>query len=251
MKVKRYGLIRDLPDCRDFMFSITAPRVLPPKVDLRETGNCPPVWDQGQLGSCTGHGVGFLYAFAHKAQGLGDFMPSRLFIYYNERVMEHTVRSDAGAQIRDGVKSLSKVGVATEALWPYKISKFANKPPVKAFNEAKKHTAVKYQRLTRTTDLLRGCLADGRPFTFGFTVYDSFESDEVARTGIVPMPSKTEQALGGHCVAVCGYDDQTQMFICRNSWGAGWGDGGYFYLPYAYVLDGGLSGDFWMLELIR
>ena len=248
-KIKRYGWKPDLPDFRDFAYM--APRVaaLPPKADLRP--QCPPVYDQGQLGSCTANAIGGAIEFDQMKQKQADFVPSRLFIYYNERVIEGTVSQDAGAQIRDGVKSVNKLGVPPEALWPYRISKFAQKPPATAFTAALKHQVVSYQRVTQDPAQLRGCLAAGYPIVFGFTVYESFESAQVAKTGVVNMPATGEKVVGGHAVLCVGYDDGAQRFTVRNSWGAQWGMNGYFTMPYTYLTSSGLASDFWMLTTVE
>lgn len=244
--VQRYGWIPDLPDQRDHLYA-APPSVLatlPPSVDLRD--QCPKeIYDQGQLGSCTANAIAAAFEFDLRKQGLTDFMPSRLFIYYNERVMEHTVESDSGAMIRDGIKSLSKQGVCAETAWPYDIARFADRPPQGCYQEALGNRATSYQRIVQTLSQLKGCLAHGYPFVFGFQVYESFETDEVARTGEVPLPQASEQALGGHAVLAVGYDDATGRFLVRNSWGPGWGQGGYFTMPYAYLTERNLSSDFW------
>ena len=180
-----------------------------------------------------------------------DFNPSRLFIYYNERVIEHTVSTDSGAMIRDGIKSVAKSGVCPEIPdWPYDIAKFAQKPPSQAYQNAKAHKAASYSRLLSSTPQLKGCLASGYPFVFGFSVYESFESETVARSGIVPMPQPSEKQLGGHAVLAVGYDDRQQRFIVRNSWGPHWGMKGYFTIPYAYLTDNNLADDFWTVRII-
>ena len=179
------------------------------------------------------------------------FTPSRLFIYYNERAMEGTVSSDAGGQIRDGVKSVNKQGAPPETDWPYDITKFAEKPPKKAYDDAVQHVAVLYQRLTPILGQLKGCLASGFPFVFGFVVYESFESQQVAQTGEAQLPQAGEQQLGGHAVLAVGYDESQQRFLVRNSWGPGWGMGGYFTLPYPYLLQQTLSSDFWTIRSVK
>jgi C1A family cysteine protease len=249
--IKRYGWVPDLPDQRDRLFFAppAAVAALPPSVDLRS--GCPPVYDQGQLGSCTANAIGGALQFNQMKEGLADiFVPSRLFIYYNERVMENSVDEDAGAMIRDGIKSVSKEGAPHETLWPYVISKFKTKPPPKAYKDALKHRAILYERVNATMDQLKGCLASGYPFVFGFSVYDSFESSEVAKTGVVPMPKPKERQLGGHAVLAVGYDDPTSRFIVRNSWGDKWGNAGYFTMPYDYLTDANLSDDFWTIKKV-
>jgi C1A family cysteine protease len=164
--------------------------------------------------------------------------------------MERTVSTDSGAQIRDGIKSVAKQGVCPEPDWPYDISKFTARPPRIDYKEALQNRAVSYSRLTHNLNLLKGCLASGYPFVFGFTVYESFESQAVADSGIVPMPSPKEETLGGHAVLAVGYDDSAQRFIVRNSWGTGWGMSGYFTMPYGYVTDANLADDLWTIRLI-
>jgi C1A family cysteine protease len=249
--VKHYGWLCDIPDQRDHLYAapVVALAALPPGVDLRN--QCPPVYDQGQLGSCTANGIGGALQFDRMKQKLTpDFIPSRLFIYYNERVIEHTVNSDSGAMIRDGIKSVSKQGDCPEGEWPYDITKFAATPPPKCYKDARHYKAVQYQRLVQDVNQMKGCLASGYPFVFGFTVYESFESQQVTQTGVVPMPGPAEQVMGGHCVVAVGYDDSQQRFIVRNSWGTGWGMQGYCTMPYAYLIDSNLASDIWTIRLV-
>jgi C1A family cysteine protease len=252
--IARYGWIPDLPDHRDHLYAapIAAPAKLPPVVDLRS--KCPKVYNQGQLGSCTGNSIAGAIEFDLKKQKAKTFTPSRLFIYYNERVIEHTVKSDSGAQIRDGIKAVNKLGAPPETMWPYSDKSpgpFEQRPTSAAFKEAAKHQVVSYQRVSRSLAQMKGCLASGYPFVLGFSVYESFESSAVARTGDAPMPSAGESQLGGHAVVAVGYDDKSQRFMFRNSWGTSWGKKGYFTLPYAYLLDESLSDDFWTIRAIE
>jgi C1A family cysteine protease len=234
---------------------------LPTEVDL--TDLCPPVYDQGRIGSCTANAIAAAFEFDLMKQGLADFMPSRLFIYYNEREMEGHATYDSGAMIRDGVKSVKNLGVCSEADWAYDDTpalydggpfpagaRDRQKPPVEDYAKALQNRVTSYQRIRRDLDHQRACLAAGYPFVFGFTVYESFESDEVATTGVVPMPDANESVLGGHAVLAVGYNDAEQRFIVRNSWGTGWGQTGYFTMPYAYLTDRGLSADFWTLNTV-
>jgi C1A family cysteine protease len=251
-KIQRYGWKPDLPDARDFYFRVARPTLeaLPPKVDMRD--NCPPVYDQGNLGSCTANAIGGAHQFEQKkASTVPDFTPSRLFIYYAERELEGTIEQDNGAYIRDGMKVVAQQGTCTETQWPYDINQFRTKPPAACYTEALNHQVVQYMRVDQTLDQLKGCLAVGFPFVFGFTVYSAFEGTEVARTGVLNMPSKDESVMGGHAVMCVGYDDESQRFIVRNSWGSDWGQAGYFTIPYAYLTNSDLSADFWTIRTIE
>ena len=250
-KVSRYGWLPDLPDHRDRLYAapVELAGLLPARVDLRS--QCPPVYDQGRLGSCTANAIAGAIEFDRRKQDLSDFTCSRLFIYYNERVIEHSVDSDSGAQIRDGMKSVAKQGDCPETEWPYVIAKFKTRPPKQCYADALKYKVVSYQRVAQTLSQLKSCLASGYPFVFGFSVYESFESAQVAKTGHASLPKSGETVIGGHAVAGVGYDDGRQWFIARNSWGAGWGMKGYFTLPYAYVTDASLASDFWTARIVQ
>jgi len=249
-KIRRYGWIPDVPDQRDHLYAAPPEflEALPPSTDLRR--RCPAVYNQGQLGSCTAQAIAGAVEFDRIKQKLPDFVPSRLFIYYNERVIEGTVRSDSGAMIRDGIKSVASEGVCPEPEWPYVIKKFATRPSARAYKDALLDRAISYQSLVQDMNQMKGCLASGFPFIFGFTVYQSFESPAVARTGHAPMPGWSERPIGGHAVMAVGYDDANQWFLCRNSWGASWGMRGYFTLPFSYLIQPGLSDDFWTIRLV-
>ena len=182
---RSYGWNPDRPDQRDLLFAAAAEilRALPAAVDLRRA-----VYDQGPLGSCTANAIGAAVQFDLMRQKGKSFVPSRLFLYYNERRMEGTTESDDGAALRDGIKSMARDGDCPEGLWPYDVGKFTVKPPDACYKEALRHQALKYQRVGRDLGQMRGCLAAGCPFAFGFTVYESFEGAAVARTGNAPLP---------------------------------------------------------------
>ncbi len=245
---KWYGWLPDLPDQRDLMYSAIAPRMLqlPDKVDLRS--KCSPVENQGSLGSCTANALAGALEFLELQKGAIFVDLSRLFIYYNERVIEGTVKEDSGAFLRDGIKSLAKQGVCPEAEWPYKISGFKKKPTTKCYKDAKKHQITSYHRIS-VVDEMRTCLADGFPFVFGFTVYEAFESAAVTKTGVLNMPGPDERVMGGHAVMAVGYDNGQKRFIVRNSWDTDWGMKGYFTMPYDYLDPArNLADDFWTIR---
>ena len=249
-EIRRYGWIPDVPVQRDHLYSAPPQylKALPSSTDLRR--KCPPVYNQGALGSCTANAIAGAVEFDRMKQKLSDFVPSRLFIYYNERVIEGTVPIDSGAMIRDGIKSVASDGVCPEPEWPYVVSRFARKPTATCYTDAKLDRAVSYQSLIQDLNQMKGCLASGYPFIFGFTVYQSFESDAVKKTGHAPMPGWGERPVGGHAVMAVGYDETKQWFLVRNSWGAAWGIKGYFTMPYAYFIQPGLAQDFWTIRLV-
>lgn len=249
-----YGWKPGLPDQRDLFQNFHGAEVAA-SVDLRSTGHLPNVWDQGNLGSCTSHGapVCLVYDLAKngKISDPDDFMPSRLFHYYFERVLEGTASEDSGATISDAFKVMNRYGLPPESEWPYDIAAFAKKPSAAVTKDAVLREAVKYAQVTQSATAMKACLSADCPIAVGFTVYESFESDATARTGDVPMPGSSEAVLGGHCVAVVGYTKRAgkDVWICRNSWGAGWGDAGYFYMPQGYLTSTSLASDFWTVQL--
>jgi len=256
--VFKMGWLPDLPDARDFLYSapLKVSMNLPPKVDLRLT--CPPVYNQGQLGSCTANALSGAFEFGKKKQRKAVFMPSRLFLYYNERVAIHTESSDSGAFLRDGIKSLNKQGICKEKEWTYDDdsapgAKFTQKPPASCYKNAQQNQILSYQRLnSNNINSLKGCLAEGFPFAFGYTVYDSFMTAAVAKNGLMPMPDfSKEKVVGGHAVLAVGYDEKKQMVLVRNSWDTTWGIKGYFWMPYAYITNGHLCDDFWTIRLVE
>jgi C1A family cysteine protease len=261
-KIARYGWKPDLPDQRDYSYCVppSVVQAIPGAVDLRL--QCPPVYDQGNIGSCTANAIAAALEFDMMKQGLAAFTPSRLFIYYNERTMEGTVGSDSGAFIRDGIKSVASMGDCPETEWTYDGTaagagnifaagaKAATAPDPGCYTDAVRHRALTYLSIDQNLADMKGCLASGYPFVFGFSVYESIESDTVALSGKIPMPSASEQVIGGHAVMAVGYDDIAQAFIVRNSWGAGWGQAGYGSIPYTYLLDDNLANDFWTIRTV-
>lgn len=177
-------------------------------------------------------------------------VPSRLFIYYNEREMEGNVDNDTGASLRDGIKSINKVGYCNETQWPYEIDRFREKPEKSCYEYASHHKALSYKRVLQDETHIKSVINMGFPIVFGISVYESFETEETTKTGMVPMPKEGERMLGGHAIVLVGYDDSNKRFIFRNSWGEEWGDKGYGYLPYKYVCDKDLASDFWVVSKV-
>lgn len=234
-KIQRYGYRPDLGDHRDHIYQKTGV-IRPKSVDLR--AKMPPVWDQGQLGSCTAFALTGAVSFLH------GFVGSQLWLYFKERFMEGTVRMDAGAEIRDGIKILAQQGLPPEDSWPYDISKFTKRPPATVDKLALQDLISEYQRL-QTIDDYMDCLASGSPFAVGITLYENFESEEMAQTGVGGMPEGA--CVGGHAICVVGYNEDGSWLI-RNSWGPNWGMNGYFTLPHEYLASTDLASDAWVIK---
>ncbi|HEX4157447.1 MAG TPA: C1 family peptidase [Rhizomicrobium sp.] len=267
MDIRRFtrglGWVRDLPDPRDQMYSapLETLKALPNSVDLKPKF---PVYNQGEIGSCTANALAGAVQFDRiKNKQSPGFVPSRLFIYYNERQIEGHVASDSGAQLRDGIKTLQKQGICPEQDWTYNDtpapydggpfppgSKPATKPNPAAYTDARKYVITTYQRLTPTLSQLQGCLAAGFPFVFGFTVFGGWYAKN-PRPSVIPLPSAHDRAVGGHAVLCVGYDNKSQLFKIRNSWGASAGDKGYFFMPYVYLTGGDLASDFWVINAVE
>jgi C1A family cysteine protease len=241
--IRRYGWKPSLPDLRDHIADASELRVLD-EVDPR--ADLPDVFDQGQLGSCTANAVAGAVEYDAKLNGSDPGLLSRLWIYYYERKIEGSpADKDTGAQGRDGFKVCKTIGVPLEKDWPYDIAKFSEEPQASLADEARQHRISNYRSVPRNLDSMRAVLSNRQTIAFGFTVYESFESPDVAKTGIVPMPTRNERTLGGHEVLLVGYlKNEPNYGLVRNSWGTGWGLQGYFLMPWAYIVDANLASDF-------
>lgn len=250
-----YGWTPSLPDARDVMYShVRSFRAseLPRKVNLAKQPRLQgTLWDrilnQQNLGSCGPHtaAVDLIHAALYRDKQPTTPLPSVQFIYWCTRYIMGTVSQDSGVQNRALMKALFQYGWCDEELCRYDIPGFRNKPSDAAFNQAKARRITQYAAIDQNLDVMRAALANGDTFIFGFSVYESFESDATERTGAVALPLRSEQQLGGHDVLICGYDDDARMFDFRNSYGKSWGNAGYGRIPYEYATNRNLSGDFW------
>lgn len=228
----------------DLNYEVTESLPLPTAVTLR--AECPPVMNQGQMGSCTGNALAGLFNFMKLKVGL-IFAASRLFIYYNERLKENSVLEDAGATtMRDGLVSLYAWGVCPEKSWPYTLDDLFPKPGPTIYHEAEGYKIKSFKKLQTMVDR-QHCLASGKPFVFGIPVYSSFESNSTAQSGLIPMPGWLDSLLGGHALLCVGYDDEKKLYMFMNSWGDTWGDEGFGYLPYQYMEK--MASDCWTFDL--
>ncbi len=261
----RLGVRRDRHDPRDRAFVPThAKHQMPAAVDLRAL--CPPVYDQGRIQACTANVLAAAVVYSRNKHGQESIPlePSRLFIYYNERALQDNVANDCGATLRDGIKTLQKHGVAPEPLWPYDDTpatspggpfpadaRVAAKPPETAYAVAQRFEVLSYRRVQPDLDHMKSCLAQGYPFAMGIQVYPSFMLEPHKQATVIPLPAAGEKSIGGHAVLAVGYDDAKSWVVCRNSWGPAQADGGYFYLPYAYLQDAARVGDVWSVRTVE
>jgi C1A family cysteine protease len=246
------GTTRDRHDPRDHVHEPPARFVRnpPQRVDLRP--HMPPVYNQGHLNSCSANAIAaalwFEERYHHRRPR--NPSPSRLFIYYNERAIEGVLAHNDPVSLRDGYKTVARDGVCSERMWPYEVHRFQKRPDARCREAAKAHRAVRYARVAQTLGSMRACLAAKRPFAAGFAVHRTFTSRLVRHTGVVPIPTHLDPGLGGHAMLVVGYFEDSRHFIVRNSWGRAWGDGGYCYMPYHYLLDPDLAWDFWTVSKV-
>lgn len=253
--MRKYGWKPSKPDHRDRIYNLEEKILrdyqLPASVDLK--AQMPPIWDQGQLGSCTAHGNLRAYIATSLKQGEPYEMLSRLFLYYEERKAQGTIATDSGAEVRDGIKVLASEGCPPETDWPYDITKFADTPPAQAYTDASSHEAIQYRsiQLPSAGCPMRTALANRLPIVFGFSVPQYFEdpSSWDPTKQILRLPSFTDQIIGGHCVVVTGYDwtGKTPYFWIDNSWGPDWGIEGRFKMDYRWF-NNQLATDLWVIE---
>lgn len=219
-------------DWRDHYYNfarIESPR---DRVDLRIWAS--PVEDQLHLGSCVGQAVVGAYELLLNKFDRKKFVDlSRLFVYYNARLLDDSVDEDIGAYVRDGIKAVNKYGVCSELVWPYIIERFANTPSIQSYEDAQRRLIKKYYRIQNIKDIVDALNADC-PVVTSMNVYDSFYDLDQGKK-ILPMPQANENLIGGHAVSFVGYDLSKKLFLARNSFGTDWGDRGYFWVPFDYA----------------
>ena len=213
---------------------------LPVKIDLRSKMS--PVYDQGELGSCSANAITSAVEY-----DISGFRGSRLFLYYNEKLIENDVAHDSGALLSDGITALLQYGICEEKFYPYSADNFKSPPSKEAYTNGLLYRGITVKKLQNDMNIFKNCLVSGYPFVISIFIYKSFEGSVAATTGFIQMPKADEENLGGHAILICGYDDGLQCWIGQNSWGAKWGDNGYFYLPYIYLLDSSLSSEGWSI----
>lgn len=246
--IRKTGWKKDSPDPRDYVHAPPGAQITAPSVDLRAL--LPPVWDQGDSSSCTAHLAAALLGYVSRL-GL-DKSYSRLMIYYATREIEGDVDMDEGAEIRNSIKAVSRFGAPYEELWPFDLGNLFKKPSPEAYKGAGRleNYAKLYYRLPQTLNAMKASLRAGYPFGFGYTLFESFDTKQVEDTGVMPMPEKGEQVLGGHAVVAVGYDEAQKCFLIRNSWGKDWGMDGHFLMPYNYIANPSCCDDFWVIKTV-
>jgi C1A family cysteine protease len=274
-----YNVVPQKYDSRDYRLLSPTPQavaVLPDKFDLRSLGIVPEIWDQGQLGSCTANGNGAIFEIDRLKQGYAPLNPSRLFIYYNERMEEGNIDSDYGANVRTGIKVMNKYGVANEDIWAYNINQYKTKPPQNVYDDGATRKVSTYTSVHQNINDICAAIYSGKGVVFGFQVFESFDSNSlsgVSGTGIMTIPQANEQSLGGHCVCAIGFEitkrggkhggffgplldkifgmpSMDGYIICRNSWGTYWGLSGYFKMPFKFINNSVYCYDFWVVDAV-
>lgn len=260
---RKFGWVRDPISVKDKLYSARPKRVSVPDLP-RKTNNiftAPPAVDQTNIGSCVGNSTAMNLKHDAIKQGVENAeLPSRLFIYYNTRVMEGHRNEDTGCCIRNAIKIVAHLGAPPESLWPYVTERFAKCPPFSAYQEARKHQAVEYFRIDWSNlDEIKQCLAGGHGFVFGFTCFESFMSSATATSGVMQVPQAGEKEYGGHAVYGLDYDDDAMFpgwskpggVLVQNSWGEDWGIKGRFWMPYEAITSPTLSDDFWTIRKVE
>ena len=245
-KHRKLGAIKDVEDHRDIVYKVRHYKALPVSTNRKNITEFKYRYDQGNIGSCVGHGVAEAFRRVLQVNGQPDFAPSRLFAYY---IARQDKDNDTGASIRDAFKAINRQGLCSEKTVPYCTSRFARTPSCQAFAEALDHQSIRYERLPHTKEAIMDAVSQGYPVVYGKLVYDSFMAESIALSGDVPVPSKDENCHGGHCMVIFDYDEAGTVEL--NSWGSSWGNNGTCNVPWEYVLDKDLCMDFWVMYVVE
>ena len=216
---------------------------LPLTVDLRS--KMPPIDDQLSLGACSADAIVAAVEYIRP-----ELVGSRLFVYYNERLLNKKVAFDSGSSVENGMKAVSIYGVCEESLYPYRVDHFTDVPSAEAYANGLLHRVLDYKQIDLDMNTMKNCLAGGIPFIASIVIYSSFQRKSDEDLCMITMPTSTQENYGGHAVLICGYDDSKQSWILRNSWGTSWGAKGYCYLPYVYLLDSSLCTECWAVTSV-
>lgn len=252
-KVSGYKAAKPKLGVKRFGAGAPAQKALPPKVDLRPY--LTPVEDQEETSSCVANAVAGAYEYLFKRhRGDAAYDVSRLFIYYNARtVNSEDDIEDGGSFISDAIEGLKQYGACSEETWPFELDNVNEEPDEDSYDEAAGFLIEDTAVVPTDLNAWKRAIAEGYPIIFGINLYESF--DQHRKPGLVPMPSPKEssrESHGGHAMLCVGYSDPDQVFIVRNSWGSGWGDKGYCYIPYRYLLDAKYNdGDSWIIRRIE
>jgi C1A family cysteine protease len=241
--------MESLEDLRDYIFSKTVSISGNTIVDLRDKFK--PAYNQLSIGSCASNATCAVYEYITNTRLKKDYMPSRLGLYYDARVLAGWPDKDNGSYIRDNFKVAAKQGLYSEILWPYVVKNVFFKPSARCYKEANKHQAIVYEKVPQKLESICAALNADLPIVFGFKVYSNFMSIKTASSGILNMPGIKDIYKGRHAVVLVGYDLEKKIFIVRNSWGSNWGQKGYFTMPFDYVLSNSLSFDFWLMRKVE
>jgi hypothetical protein len=249
-----YGWVPDVPDFKALRYTFRPKGIIRPPVVYNIVT---PVKNQLTLGSCGPHAVTeHLEAvmFQNNMANRVKLSPLAAYEFYGEKT--GTVGVDGGVSINLLFQVLAQTGVPTEQSWPYDLAKFGVAPPQAVRDEALHHKILSYHPILGGREYQLACLAEGYGFVCGISVYESFESDYVEQTGIVPIPDRREKFMGGHAIYVWGYNEDLGGYWCQNSWGE-WGcqapttsERGFFFLPLEYLdPDRYLSSNFWTIRV--
>jgi C1A family cysteine protease len=246
---RKFLLKRQPVDARDHVLASSLATAAVPLASIDLTPQMPDPLDQENIGSCAANACSNALRFCLRRAKLPEFQPSRLFIYwFTRQQMGVPPGEDSGSDMRAVCDAVRKFHACDESVWPYDpqpSQRFSLQPSAAAVQAATPHAALRYQSVSPTLPGICAALHEGHPIMTGISVFPSFESAAVARTGVVPMPGASEQPLGGHAVLMCGINVEAKTFTFLNSWGKDWGNHGTFTLPFAYVLNSSLCFDLW------